>query len=444
MKPRFLRFEPPLLFAIFLDLVGFGMMFPDIQLRAEQFGASGGMIGVVLASYYLVQMCASPFWGRLSDRFGRKPTLLLCSSISAGSMLIYALGQSVEAMLLSRIMAGLGAANVATAQAYLAETQDEATRAIAQGRMSAAISAGLVLGPVIGGFLAHQGGNRLLGLTAATASGIGLLWIIVGVPAQDKPKTVAPVSDFRAIPLLKNHDDLQRLFLLAIVGWFALACLEGTFGRLIERTLHYGQLELGLLLSVEAIVAVVQAGVFAYFARRFAPDTLMGISYLLQALGLGLMPFAPHLGGLIVLSISFGCGVGLVTPTINGRASMLTPEARQGEVFGLLQSARAIGFLLGPILGGVLFDVRPEIPYVLSAGVLLCLGLMLCMTGRHAHSHHHERLEHSHWHRHDVHHQHQHEPGVDPSEPHCHAHIHEPMTHTHAHSSDNHHRHKHI
>ncbi len=180
---RLLRHEPPLLFAIFLDLVGFGMMFPDVQLRAERYGATGWLIGIVLASYYLVQMIASPLWGRLSDRISRKTVLVLCGSLSVGSMVIYALGQTLGAMLFSRIVAGVGAANVVIAQAYLSDSSEEATRATAQGRMSAAISAGLVLGPVIGGVLAYRGGNFLLGMVAATASGIGLLWIIVAVPA---------------------------------------------------------------------------------------------------------------------------------------------------------------------------------------------------------------------------------------------------------------------
>src|ERR1051326_7538926 len=110
--------ELPLLFAIFLDLVGFGMTFPDVQLRARQYGAPGWMIGAILASYYLVQMTASPFWGRLSDRIGRKPVLLLCGMLSAISMVIYALGNNLWAMLFSRLAAGLGAANGGIAQAY--------------------------------------------------------------------------------------------------------------------------------------------------------------------------------------------------------------------------------------------------------------------------------------------------------------------------------------
>jgi MFS family permease len=125
MKKNTLGQELPLLFAIFLDLVGFGMTFPDVQLRAQQYGAPGWMIGIILSSYYLVQMLMSPRWGRLSDHIGRKPVLILCGALSAASMVLYALGNSVGAMLLSRVAAGFGAANVVIAQAYLTEASEE-------------------------------------------------------------------------------------------------------------------------------------------------------------------------------------------------------------------------------------------------------------------------------------------------------------------------------
>jgi MFS family permease len=436
-------FELPLLFAIFLDLVGFGMTFPDVQLRAQQYGAPGWMIGVILSSYYPVQMIASPRWGSFSDRIGRKPVLILCGLLSAVSMVVYALGNNVTAILFSRILAGFGAANVVIAQAYVTEAKEEKDRAAAQGRMSAAVSAGLVLGPVIGGFLAKAGGNFLLGMAAAAASGLGALWIFLAVPAQSAPRPTEAAKKSVSFSLIKDHGPLRRLFFVAVIGWFALACLEGTFGRLIQHTLGFGQLEFGLLLSVEALVAVIQGAFYAHVTKRIQTGPLLGLSYLLQGLGLALMPFAPGFAALAVLSIVFGLGVGLATPTINGRASVLTPPTRQGEVFGLLQSARAFGFLFGPILGGLLFDFKYQAPYLTAGACMAVLSLWLFLSERHSHEHTHERMVHTHVHSHDEHHQHEHAPGVDPTEPHIHEHVHEKMTHSHPHYPDLHHRHRH-
>ena len=118
-----------LYFAIFLDLTGFGMAFPDIQLRAEKFGAPGWLIGLALASYFITQFVVSPHWGRLSDRIGRKPVLLVCTALSAGSMVVYAFAGSIALIFLSRVLAGLAAANVVVAQAYIADKSSESASA---------------------------------------------------------------------------------------------------------------------------------------------------------------------------------------------------------------------------------------------------------------------------------------------------------------------------
>lgn len=369
------RFELPLLFAIFLDLVGFGITFPDVQLRAQDYGAPGWQIGAILASYYLVQMIVSPRWGRFSDRIWRRPVLLLCGGISAASMVCYALAHNLWWLLAARLLAGVGAANVVIAQAYIADVASPEDRPQALGRMSATVSAGLVLGPVIGGFLANAGGNFLLGMVAAAASALGALWILLAVPAH--PPVVSPEAppQRRAFALVRDTPSLLRLFLVALTGWFALACLEGTFGRLIQHTLGLGRAEFGILLSLEAGVSVIQGALFPFLVQRVSGEILLRASYLLQAAGLAGMPFAPSFGVLIGLSILFGLGVGIAGPTINGRASDLTPPERQGEVFGFLQSSRALGFLIGPILGGALFDRHAEFPYLLAGGVMVFAAL---------------------------------------------------------------------
>ena len=120
--------ELPLLFAVCLDLMGFGMILPDLQTRMEAFGANGLLIGSVYAVYFLVQMTASPLWGRWSDKSGRKPVLLICGLLSSVSMGLYAVSSGIGLIVFSRILAGLGGANVTAAQAYLADTTPEGSR----------------------------------------------------------------------------------------------------------------------------------------------------------------------------------------------------------------------------------------------------------------------------------------------------------------------------
>ena len=365
--------ELPLLFAIFLDLVGFGMAFPDIQLRAEAFGAPGWIIGGLLSSYFLVQMVASPKWGLLSDRIGRKPVLLICHGLSALSMLAYAYSHGLWGILGSRVLAGFAAANVVVAQAYIADTLDEKTRAAGMGRVGAAISAGLIAGPAIGGWLAEAGGNYLLGMVAAGAAGFGLLWIAIGVPhrppTEERRPGKRPAVD---LSILRDVPQLPRLFTIAAAAWFALACLEGTFGRLIKHNLGYGQWEFGLIFSYESALAVlVQAFLLSWVLKRIKQRSLLRLAYALQGVGLAMTPFAPSLAVLFMVSTLFAVGAGFANPMINTLCSEATPANRQGEMFGLLQATRSLGFLVGPTLGGIIFDWNAAAPYLLAGGVCL-------------------------------------------------------------------------
>lgn len=372
------RHEWPLLFAIFLDLVGFGMLLPDVQTRLEAHGAHGWQIGSVFAAYFLVQMLVSPGWGQLSDRIGRKPIIIVCGLLSAGSMLAYALAHGVWGILASRILAGCGGANVVVAQAYLADTTDEENRAAAMGRIGAAITSGLILGPALGGWLAAQGGNALVGSVAASASAFGVLWIWIGVPRQAPSQSMGkPRQKFLDFSLLQDAPALRPLFVVAALAFFVLACLEGTFGRLIHHNLGFGPREFGLIFGYEALVGViVQGALLDRISHRISPPLLLRLGYGLQGIGLGITPFMPNLAALFGASTLFAVGTGLANPTLNTLCSEATPQPRQGEMFGLLQSARSFGFLFGPILGGILFDWRPAAPYLLAAGVSVAVSFL--------------------------------------------------------------------
>lgn len=368
--------DSPLLFAIFLDLVGFGMVIPDVQTRLEGFGASGLMIGLVLSSYFLMQIIASPRWGRYSDRVGRKPVLVACGSLSALSLLAYAFASTIPLISVSRVLAGLAAANTVVAQAYIADAKsDEEERTAAMGRVGAEITAGLMLGPVLGGWLSSVGGNHLLGLVAAFASGMGALWIAFALP-RVPPANPSKISAVHrgGLSLLRDVPPLRPLLCLASASFLALACLEGTFGRLIHRKLGMGPPQFGLIFGYESLLGVmVQSVVLAWVEKRLhvRPRTLIGGGFALQGIGLGLTPFAPSLAALFGASTLYGFGAGVANPTLNARCSEATPEERQGEMFGLLQGARSAGFLVGPTLGGLLFDWRPEAPYIAAGAVLL-------------------------------------------------------------------------
>ena len=376
------RARHALLTLVFLDLVGFGMLIPDVQLRAERLGAKGWAIGAVLSSMFVVQALASPLWGGLSDRIGRKPVVLACTALSALSMLLYAGATSVWIILATRVLAGLGAANVSTAQAALADASPPERRTALMAQVGAATSAGLIAGPALGGLLSHRGGAVLVGLVAGGCSLVGLVAVALLVP-KAAPRPRESQEERSAFPLLARNRVLLTLFASATVGWFALACLEGTFGRLIERTLGLGTLAFGFVFAYESVLAVlVQSLLVARMQAWLGDRRLLVVAFVLQGFGLAAMPFARSMPILLVAATVYSLGNSLLGPSVNGWCSRVTPERQQGAMFGLLQSARSLGFMVGPSLGGALFDLRPSIPYLVAGGVSAVAAAFVLLATR--------------------------------------------------------------
>lgn len=387
------RGEIPLLLAILLDLVGFGMAFPDLSIRLREMGLAQFAVGAVLASLFLTQIIASPRWGALSDRIGRKPVIIICTTLSALSMVVYAVSDSPWGVLVSRILGGLAAANVVVAQAYLADATTEKERSAAMGRIGAAVSIGLISGPFFGGLLADAGGSSLLGWVAASASGLGALMLLVGLPSappqENRRPGKLPIIDIR---LLREVPEIRPLFALAVLAWFSLACLEGTFVPLLKSMfafpVDFGPVAFasersagGTVFGFESLIAALIQGVaLGYIASKTSTRLRLRLGFAFQGLGLLLTPFAPHLGFIFIFSALYSFGQSVANPTINAACSTLTPDNRQGEVFGLMQGARSVGFLLGPVIGGFLFDLDRAAPYVLAGVVGVAAALLVPAT----------------------------------------------------------------
>lgn len=375
-----LRIEATLLALAFLDLLGFGMLIPDVQIRLDEMirpfwlgriEVKGVLIGAILSSMFLVQFLVSSRWGKLSDRIGRKPVIVGCTLLSASAMFVYASAADPVTILLSRVLAGLGAANIAVTQAYVSDLAASGSKLAAMGRIGAAVSGGLIAGPALGGWIAHFGGNVVLGFVAGAASLTGALlaWFVLPkvkpVPQKEKPK--GSLILFRTVP------GLSRAFSVVVISWFALATLEGTFGRLIRANLGMGQIEFGTIFAYESVLSLlIQGAGLLWVEKRFSTPVALRLSYILMGVGLFLFPFAPAFWALIVASTAYAVGSAVANPTANAYCSKLTPEEQQGELFGLLQSARSFGFLVGPLIGGWLFDVHRSAPYL--AATVVCLA----------------------------------------------------------------------
>lgn len=374
---------------MFLDLVGFTMVFVDIQFRAEELHAHGWMIGVILASTFIVQTLVSPWWGAKSDQFGRKAAFIACTSLSAASMVMYGLSGNLWMILISRILAGLGGANVAVAQASVVDDSDTEYRTVVLGRLGAAQTAGMIAGPALGGLVGHFVGSQILGLMGGALSATGV--ILVAAFAQMRGKQdISRKPKFGFGPLVGEFPRLIPFVVIASVAWFSLSTLEGTFGRLLEAVYGYGRREMGLLFSFESLVSlIVQGAVLVWLTKTIKDRNLLTFGYLAQGLGLALTPFMPNtpwlpaIFPLFVVSFIYSAGSAVANPTLNGLASHCVDEERQGELFGVLHSARSIGFAVGPLIGGILFDWKPAAPYLLAGTVCIIAAILVVKTVPH-------------------------------------------------------------
>lgn len=361
----------PLLALVFLDLVGFGMVIADVQIRAETFGAKGWLIGLTLSSMFVVQILVSPMWGGLADRIGRKPVVIICTIISALSLLAYGMADNIAWIILSRVLAGLAAANVAVANSWVSRMTTESERTTVMGHMGAALTAGLVVGPTIGGLLGKHMGNAGVGWIGAACSMLGV--ILVALFSKDPVKSASEEEE-KKLPLssLFREKRLVALMTLSSIAWTALACLEGTFARLLMGVYERDQSWFGIIFGFESMVGfVVQAFLLKALAKRWSQKSLVTVGLLMQGVGLASMPYFPIFGMVFVGGAVYSIGSALFGPSLNAWCANVTPERLQGTMFGALQAARSFGFIVGPAVGGAMFDWNMGSPYVMAGGVCL-------------------------------------------------------------------------
>lgn len=363
---------------VFLDMLSFGMVIPDIQLRGERLGAHGITIGLVIATFSLAQLLTAPILGRLSDHHGRRRVLLLTTVLATVSFLFYANAHTLWAMFAARVFAGIAGANIGVAYAYIADVTQPEERSKGMGLIGAAFGMGFVFGPVTGAALVKLGGGRpdLLGYTAASLALLNLAFVACCLPEpavhRSEPRTDGLASQVR---LAFASRELRILLLLFVVANFAFSNLESTFFRLVTGAFAMTQMEGAIVLVfVGLVAAVMQGGAVRRLGPRFGEVRLLRAGYMLQSPALVGLAFSPPWIPMLFASLVLGIGSGIAQPSLGSLISRRAPATMQGGVFGVTQALGALARILGPLLGNALFDVHAWLPYVV-AGCLMLLPM---------------------------------------------------------------------
>jgi MFS transporter, DHA1 family, tetracycline resistance protein len=361
---------------VFIDLIGFGIIIPLLPLYAERFGANAFTVGLLLMSYSLMQFFFAPMWGRLSDKIGRRPVLLISLAISAIGYCIWGAADSLEMLFISRIIAGFGNANLAVAQAYIADVTPEEYRSQGMGMIGAAFGLGFVLGPAIAGIACSFGmAPNYLGYIAAGFSIVDLIVtaLLLPEPENRRPAAHNPFSNglgFYVSTILNRKYSL--CFFITFIATFAFANMETTLVLLTNQ--YYGftmEQNSYLFVGLGLVMVVIQGFLIRKIGKLYPDAWLISVGTGLIALGLILTPITHNFVLLCVALIILATGSGINNPSNSSLLSKLAPADSTGGVMGIGQSMSTLGRILGPIAGGYLFDkAGAASPYWLGAGVM--------------------------------------------------------------------------
>ena len=384
MSPLFLIF-----LTVFIDMVGFGIIIPVLPLYAQHFHATPLQIGWLTGIYSGMQIIFTPLLGRLSDRVGRRPVLIVSLAGTAIGFLVMGWASSLTLLFVARIIDGATGGNISTAQAYVADISTPENRSRSMGLIGAAFGLGFTFGPMIGGIMSRISYGAPFYFAAALAAvNVVLLYFIL-------PESLS--AEYRSQPHQRTrlaevfqHGHARMFGTIVATHFFSItgfAIMTTLFALFTEKHFGFDAHQTGYVFGfIGIIVVILQGGLIGRLVRMFGETALARTGLLLLALALAALPLVPTVPMLLVVCAALAIANGLVNPTLNGLASQMIDRSWQGRALGLMQSAGSFGRLVGPLLGGwlLMFDLDKSLtryartPFFASGAILLvAFGLAL-------------------------------------------------------------------
>ena len=371
-----------LFMTVFIDLVGFGIIIPVLPLYAEHFNASPITIGWLTGIYSGMQIIFTPILGRLSDRFGRRPVLIISIIGTAIGFALMGMARGLPLLFVARILAGITGGNIAIPQAYIADITTPQQRSRSMGLIGAAFGLGFTFGPMIGGILSHISYGAPFFFAAGLAF-VNALLVYLILPESLTHKHRADSHEEAPISEVFRHGH-GWMFAIVVATYFFLiagfAIMTTLFALFTEKRFGYDARANGYLFGfVGILTVVVQGGLIGHLVKLLGEVTLARIGMLLTAGSLAFLPMCDNLTLLLVACAGLSFGSGFASPPLSGLASQMIDRSWQGRALGVMQSAGSTGRLLGPLLGGWLLtlDLQKSVSHYgqtpFMAGAFLCL-----------------------------------------------------------------------
>jgi len=373
---------------VFIDLLGFGILIPILpSFSVKELHIDEAAIGIAIAIYSFVQFLFNPILGKLSDKYGRKPVIVVCLFLNAMGYIVFSFTHSYVLLLTSRVIAGIGGSSIGVAQAYIADVTTRENRSKGMGLIGAAFGLGFVFGPLMGGLLSDFG-YAVTGYVAAGFSFLAFLSTIFFLPESLKKNTVTETAtslqkrklfDIAGMKKILQKPDLAVLILLFFILTFSFANIYGTFALLGLKVYGFTDMQNGYMFGIVGLTsAIVQGGLIGRINKLMSKKMILIIGSLVIMTALAMIPYAGTFLGLAIVSIVLSYGTGTFQPTVLSLISEVTSEAEQGITLGMNQSLSSFARVLGPLWGGFAFEyLGYPFPFITGAIFTFIIFLLI-------------------------------------------------------------------
>ena len=363
----------------FIDMIGYGMIIPILPFHPETAGAGALALGLLIGSFSFMQFIFAPLLGRLSDKMGRRPVILISILSSLVSFIIFALADSFLLLLLSRITAGM-ATESALAQAYISDITTEKERAKGMGKVGAAHGAGFIIGPAIGGLLSIYGVSAL-GFAAAALTGVNLLFAFFFLP-ETKAHTNSDVQTFkktdegywRRLATAITKSSMSSVFVILFLTTLAFSAIPVVVPLLGIAFFGFTELETSYFFMYIGVVQIVLQGLLiGRLAKRLGEELLIVLGSISMMIGMLFMPLFPNILVFLVALTLMSSGIGTLNTVLPSFISKKTSSDEQGGMLGVAQSVGSVARVPGPLIGGFIAEFAGlNVALSLSAVIVLC------------------------------------------------------------------------
>ncbi|MBM3330406.1 MFS transporter [candidate division WOR-3 bacterium] len=379
-----------LFFGLFVAMMGFGIIIPVLPMYAKSLGATSLHLGMIMATFSFFQFIFAPIWGTVSDRIGRKPVLMIGLVGYMLSHLVNGFASSVAMLFVSRVLGGiLSSAVLPTAMAFISDVTGEHERGAGMGIFGAAMGAGVIFGPAIGGSVSHFTNSFQAPFFVAAglvALLIPLAWAYLpeSLPRERRVTGTREKKPHRLRELANAlRSELAIYFVIAFLTSFAAANLEGIFAYFSLDRFGFGPREMGLVFTVIGVVSVLMQGLLVGPAiNRYGENRLILAGLVGTAIGFILLTQSWNLVSLTVFVALNMAGGSLVRPGLSSAVSKQT-DAGQGATMGVVSSFDSLGRIVGPVLAGWLYGLHINLPFFFGAGIVLVGALIALPAFRH-------------------------------------------------------------